>query len=45
MGDKPSEVDCAVFGMLAQLKWHFVNARPEKMFNGKDGVDSDLAIF
>ena len=45
MGDKPSEVDCAIFGMLAQLKWHFVNTRLEKMFKGKDGVDSYLAFL
>ena len=22
MGDEPSEIDCALFGSLAQLKWH-----------------------
>ena len=35
MGDKPSEVDCAIFGMLAQLKWHSGNTLPGKMFKGK----------
>ena len=23
MGDEPSEIDCALFGALAQVKWHF----------------------
>ncbi|XP_060564136.1 failed axon connections homolog isoform X2 [Ruditapes philippinarum] len=27
MGDEPSEVDCAVFGMIAQIYWHMPGSR------------------
>ncbi|XP_006812515.1 failed axon connections homolog [Saccoglossus kowalevskii] len=28
-GDEPSEVDCAIFGLLAQILWNLSNALPE----------------
>ena len=34
MGDEPCETDCALFGMLAQMKWHMPGTIYEKMING-----------
>ncbi|XP_046376501.1 failed axon connections homolog [Haliotis rufescens] len=30
MGDRPSQIDCAMFGMLAQVLWHMPRTRHEK---------------
>ena len=35
MGDRPCETDCAIFGMLAQAKWHMPGTPHERMVNGK----------
>lgn len=35
MGDEPSEVDCTVFGFLAQLKWHYPGSPYEAMLEGE----------
>ena len=34
MGDKVSEVDCALFGMLSQIKWHMPGTVYEKALTG-----------
>ena len=31
MGDTPTEVDCAAFGQLAQIKWATPDSCPGKM--------------
>ncbi|XP_041369205.1 failed axon connections homolog [Gigantopelta aegis] len=33
MGDEPCEVDCAVFGMIAQVRWHMPGSRHEKLLH------------
>lgn len=35
LGDEPSEVDCSVFGMLAQLLWCSPDSPYEQLINGK----------
>ena len=34
MGDKPTEVDCAIFGMLAQIYWLIPHSPLEKYIKG-----------
>lgn len=35
MGDEPSEVDCTVFGFLAQLKWNYPGSPYEAMLESR----------
>ena len=35
MGDEPIEVDCAIFGMLAQVLWNTPRSPFEQVLNGK----------
>ena len=35
MGDQPCQEDCAIFGMLAQIKWHAPCTPLEKFLNGE----------
>lgn len=35
MGKEPSEVDCTVFGFLAQLKWNYPGSPYETMLEGR----------
>jgi len=34
MGDKPTEVDCSMFGMIAQMVWNMPDSPFEKLLNG-----------
>lgn len=34
MGDQPIEVDCAMFGMLAQILWNSPGCPYEPLFTG-----------
>ena len=34
LGDLPSEVDCAIFGMLASMYWHMPTSRHEVYMKG-----------
>ena len=38
MGDDPSEVDCAIFGMLSQIKWHMLGSPHEKFIKGTTDI-------
>ena len=35
MGDQPVEVDCAIFGLLAQIVWNSRGSPYEPLVNGK----------
>jgi len=35
MGDKPTEVDCSMFGMIAQILWNMPDSPFEQMLDGK----------
>lgn len=35
MGDKPTEVDCALFGMLAQVVWAMPDPSYSGLINGR----------
>lgn len=34
-GEQPSEVDCAVFGMIAQIYWHMPGSKHQVYLKGK----------
>lgn len=34
MGEDPSEVDCAIFGMVAQIRWHMEGSLHETLLQG-----------
>ena len=45
MGDQPTELDCAAFGILSQIRWNCPDACPGKtLINGRLIVISDLGI-
>lgn len=35
MGDKPTEVDCSMFGMIAQVLWNMPDSPFEQLLEGK----------
>jgi len=35
MGDKPTEVDCSMFGMIAQMVWNLPDSPFEQLLDGK----------
>lgn len=35
MGDKPTEVDCSMFGMIAQMVWNMPDSPFEQLLDGK----------
>lgn len=35
MGDKPTEVDCSMFGMIAQMVWNMPESPFEQLLEGK----------
>ena len=45
MGDDPCQEDCAIFGMLAQLKWHAPNTPLEKMLKGQLNISMIFAML
>ena len=37
-GDKPTEVDCAMFGVLSQIVWAAPNSFMEELVNSKNTI-------
>ena len=40
MGDKPTEVDCALFGMLTQVVWSMPDPSYSELITGKNNFKS-----